>query len=163
MSTNQYDNGEPGVRARCLAYLETLEPGPTTDALGTLDALMRDNKLSQADVLRYLGARNPPPGWALRNVGTNDDLETDDLPMASEADDGCWVSGWIWADRPTGDDLEKAVTVYYSDGDGTPSRAGWYWAWKDAAPAEEPAGPFETEDEARLDAGLDEEENADVV
>ena len=98
--TEKYDGGEPDVRKRCLKYLHELGESEVQEALAGLDAAMRDNKLTQSDVLRYLGARNPPPGWALDGVRTSDELELDDLPMASEGDDGCWVSTWSWVDRP---------------------------------------------------------------
>lgn len=62
--------------------------------------------LTQADLLQALGKLEPPPVWALEGAardwvsGSNDELEIDDYPLASESDDGCWVSAWVWVQAP---------------------------------------------------------------
>lgn len=54
--------------------------------------------LTQADVLLTLGEIYPADDYAVEiaREETNDDLEIDDMPIQSKADDGTWVSAWIW-------------------------------------------------------------------
>lgn len=62
--------------------------------------------LTQASALQVLGlygdAANYADAVAEARTGCNDELEIDDLPMVSVAEDGTglWVSAWIWVAAP---------------------------------------------------------------
>lgn len=61
--------------------------------------------LTQADMLQALGKASPPPDWAIVGAqewaaGSNDELELDNYPLASEGGDGSWVSAWVWITSP---------------------------------------------------------------
>ena len=58
--------------------------------------------VTQAELLRGMGRVLPAPKWAIKNATTHysDGVEIDHPPLASETDDGCWISGWIWAPKP---------------------------------------------------------------
>jgi hypothetical protein len=67
-----------------------------------LESLLAD--VSQADLLEYLGKRNPPPAWAEAEAGKQADddldLDLDSYPMGREGPHGWWVSAWVWVDQP---------------------------------------------------------------
>lgn len=70
--------------------------------------LVRAFREGQGSVLRFIGKRAPPPQWALDGALANDDLEIDDFPMRSEAENGCWVSCWQWVPDPSPEEDHEA-------------------------------------------------------
>jgi hypothetical protein len=59
-----------------------------------------DAGLTQGEVLAILGERTADSDaeaiQSARDNWADDDLEIDDTPCTSRADDGCWVAAWVW-------------------------------------------------------------------
>lgn len=96
MSTDLYDVIQDGdVEAFDSDQLDTLAENLNTGFF----------EPEQADMLVHFHQPHLMP--YANQVETNDELEVDDRPIFSEADDGVWVGAWVWvaksdeADVPT--------------------------------------------------------------
>ena len=70
-------------------------------------AHMAAGRLQQAEVLEWLhDAGDKYPEYASL-VQTDDELEVDDKPLFSHAEEGCWVSSWSWVDAPDEEDEDE--------------------------------------------------------
>lgn len=82
-----------------------------TDLKAEFRALL-DRGLCQADALHVLHDFGEPKGAlystaeTARGTYSADDLEIDDTPLFSEADDGCWVSAWVLVPHEESDDAD---------------------------------------------------------
>lgn len=74
-----------------------------TDLKAEFRALL-ERGLNQADALQVLAdfgdpkAEHYPTSQAARAQYCDDDIEIDDAPLFSVADNGCWVSAWVWVE-----------------------------------------------------------------
>jgi hypothetical protein len=75
---------------------------PTSPTLSALAEALKAGTVIQSQVLETLHAADPTME---NNAGTieaarftyeSDEIEIDDSPLLSEADNGCWVSAWVW-------------------------------------------------------------------
>lgn len=66
--------------------------------------------LTQADVLTVLGEVGEASQYgaeiAEAREQCDDDLEIDDAPLVSPAENGVWVSAWIWVASPEPEEAE---------------------------------------------------------
>lgn len=81
-------------------------PVSMSDRQSKLMAYIKDNGLSQAEVLTVLSLMDDGDDEldygdivdTARDLycDSSCDVEIDDHPLFSETDDGCWVSAWVW-------------------------------------------------------------------
>ena len=88
---------------------------PNDTPLDQFKALLAAGGLAQGDVLNALHDADPNVTdhegtiEAARSnyaMGSDDEIEIDDKPLLSVADDGVWVSAWVWVSIPKEDEEE---------------------------------------------------------
>lgn len=67
-----------------------------------------EHGLTQDDALVALHDHGDKYPEAAADVNTNDELEVDEKPLFSRADEGTWVSAWVWVPDPVTDEEGEA-------------------------------------------------------
>lgn len=66
------------------------------DQIDGLCVQLNSDGIDQGQALNHFGVKDEHPYVEAARKRTNDNLEIDDCPLISEADNGVWVSAWIW-------------------------------------------------------------------